>query len=84
MAQSLTGILHLPNLKGPYFGCLPESWRAVSRVMGTRYETYSATVGSEMSELKAAAEPRLISDRRQQMRPTKNNAGIGTWSVGWI
>jgi hypothetical protein len=41
-------------------------------------------VGREMSELKAAAEPRLISDRRQQTEPTKNNARIGTWRVRWI
>ena len=82
MAQSLTGILHLPNLKCPYFGCLPASWQAVSRVIRTRYEAYSAMVGSEISELKAAAEPRLMSDRRQQMKPTRKSAGIGTWSVG--
>jgi len=39
-------------------------------------------VGRDISELKAAAEPRLMSDRRQQMKPTRKSAGIGTWSVG--
>lgn len=41
-------------------------------------------VGREMSELNAAADPRLINDKRQQMRPTRKSAGMGTWSVGWI
>jgi hypothetical protein len=38
---------------------------------------YSAIVGREMSELNAAAEPRLMSDRRQQMMPTRKSADIG-------
>ena len=43
---------------------------------------YSAIVGREMRELNAAVEPRLMSDRRQQTKPTRKRAGIGTWSVG--
>jgi hypothetical protein len=39
---------------------------------------YSAIVGKEMSELKAASEPRLMSDKRQQIKPTRKRAGIGT------
>lgn len=53
-------------------------------MIGPRYDKYNAMVGRETSELKAAAEPRLISDKRQQMRPTRSSARVGTWSVGWI
>jgi hypothetical protein len=34
--------------------------------------------------LKAASEPRLISERRQHTKPTRKRAGRGTWRVGWI
>lgn len=82
MAHILIGTLHLSNRNGPYFGCLPASCRSVRSVIETRYDMYRAMVSSETSELKATSEPRLISDNKQQMRPTRKSARIGTWSVG--
>jgi hypothetical protein len=50
----------------------------VRRAIGGKYEQHREIVLMERSELKAVEEPRLISDRRQQMTPTRTRAGIGT------
>lgn len=43
---------------------------------------YSAIVGSAIRALKAAVEPRLMRDSKQQIIPTRIRAGNGTCSVG--
>jgi hypothetical protein len=46
------------------------------------YDTFPAMVLRERIMLKPVDEPRLMSERRMQITPTRMRAGSGTWSVG--
>jgi hypothetical protein len=47
------------------------------------YDTFPAMVLRERMMLKPVDEPRLMSERRMQITPTRMSAGNGTWRVGW-